>query len=122
MPRKPKKPCRHPGCPELVDSMYCTKHKQINNKNYEKYERNPEVRKHYGYQWRKIRNNYIRQHPLCAHCLANGLAILAEEVDHILPISKGGSHDEMNLQSLCKSCHSRKSVKEGSRWGARNRR
>jgi len=23
MPMKPKKPCRHPGCPKLTDGLYC---------------------------------------------------------------------------------------------------
>ena len=23
MPRKPKRPCSHPGCPELVDGRFC---------------------------------------------------------------------------------------------------
>lgn len=117
MPRSPKKPCRHPGCPELVDGLYCTEHKRLHNRHYEKYQRNPETRKRYDHSWRKRRNQFIRQHPLCVHCLANGKATLAKEVDHILPLSQGGTHDESNLQSLCKSCHSRKSAKEGSRWG-----
>ena len=26
MPRKPKKPCKHPGCPKLVEGMYCEEH------------------------------------------------------------------------------------------------
>ena len=116
MPRSPKKPCRHPGCPELVDGRYCTEHTRLHNRHYEKYQRKPETRKLYGHAWRKIRNQFIRQHPLCAHCLVNGKATLAEEVDHILPLSQGGTHETNNLQSLCKSCHSRKSAKEGSRW------
>ena len=29
----------------------------------------------------------------------------------------GAPLDENNLQSLCWSCHSRKSAQEGSRWG-----
>ncbi|WP_420838364.1 HNH endonuclease [Allobaculum mucilyticum] len=30
-----------------------------------------------------------------------------EQVHHIVPLSQGGTHDENNLMSLCKSCHSR---------------
>lgn len=41
-------------------------------------------------------------------------------VDHIQPIRFGGAALDMeNLQSLCWSCHSAKSVKEGSRFGKR---
>jgi 5-methylcytosine-specific restriction endonuclease McrA len=43
-------------------------------------------------------------------------------VDHIVPIRFGGrSLDMDNLQSLCWSCHSAKSIKEGSRFGKRTR-
>ena len=28
MPRKPKRPCSHPGCPELVDGRFCKKHEK----------------------------------------------------------------------------------------------
>ena len=34
MPYKPKVPCRHPGCPELVESgrLYCEKHLSLHSK------------------------------------------------------------------------------------------
>lgn len=35
----------------------------------------------------------------------------APELDHITPISKGGSHTWMNLQCLCRSCNNNKSNK-----------
>lgn len=30
------------------------------------------------------------------------------EVDHIVPVAKGGTNDESNLQPLCHQCHVRK--------------
>ena len=42
---------------------------------------------------------------------------IAEQVHHVLPLSEGGSNDEGNLMSLCKSCHSRIHAKRGDRWG-----
>ncbi len=39
------------------------------------------------------------------------------EVDHILPLAQGGTHDRSNLQGLCHSCHSSKTALESSGWG-----
>ena len=29
MPRKALKPCKHPGCPNLTDGLYCAEHHGI---------------------------------------------------------------------------------------------
>lgn len=42
-------------------------------------------------------------------CLACGA--LPVEIDHIVPLSKGGTHDAANVQPLCRSCNSRKNAK-----------
>ncbi len=40
------------------------------------------------------------------------------EVDHRVPLQFGGSNHRDNLQALCKSCHSQKTMKESqSRFG-----
>src|SRR5699024_183350 len=119
MPRKPKRPCSHPTCPELVDGRFCEKHQKENNKHYEMYQRDPETAKRYGRSWRKIRNKYIKENPLCQQCLKEERLKTAEEVHHILPLRRGGTHDEENLMALCKSCHSRISVLDGDRFGKR---
>lgn len=33
------------------------------------------------------------------------------EIDHIIPLSKGGRHDENNFQVLCRSCNAKKKDK-----------
>lgn len=59
--------------------------------------------------WRKARKRYISLHPICSAC---GRAI-ATVVDHIIPINQGGAPlDERNFQSLCASCHNKKSGHE----------
>lgn len=107
MPRSPKKPCAYPGCPNLSDQRYCEKHRKLVDQNYNRYTRSPDVHRKYGRQWQRIRTQYAQAHPLCEKCFEEGRATLMEEVHHILPVSRGGSNDQSNLMSLCRSCHNK---------------
>lgn len=44
----------------------------------------------------------------------------APEIDHVVPLSRGGTHDYDNLQCLCKSCNSSKGAKLMSEWSPSN--
>ncbi len=116
MPRKPKHPCSYPGCPELVEGRFCKKHEQEERRRYEKYQRDPETRRRYGRAWKRIRDRYIKAHPLCEECKRNGKLTPSEEVHHIIPLSEGGTNKQKNLMALCKSCHSRIHAERGDRW------
>ena len=116
MPVKPKRPCSHPMCPRLTHGQFCEEHQRQENKRYETYQRDPIVRKRYNGVWRKIRAKYVREHPYCELCFKEGRMKRVEEVHHKLPLSKGGTHDVINLISLCQSCHARIHAKDGSRW------
>lgn len=116
MPRKPRRPCSYPGCPELVEGRFCKEHEKENNKNYERYKTNPETHKRYSKAWKIIRKRYISEHPLCESCLKENRMTKAEHVHHIKPLSIGGTHDESNLMSLCKSCHSKIHAEIGDRF------
>lgn len=120
MPRKPKRPCSYPGCPNLTDDRYCESHKSLVDRNYNKYQRDPNSNKRYGRSWKRIRDRYIKAHPLCEECEKYGRLTTAEEVHHILPLSKGGGNEPENLMSLCKSCHSRITAESGDQWGRSN--
>lgn len=58
--------------------------------------------------WRSIRAIVLADDPLCQTCKAMGYIVEAKDVDHI----DGDSHNNVrsNLQSLCHSCHSRKTA------------
>jgi len=84
---------------------------------YNKYERDPATKKRYGRSWKRIRDRYIAAHPLCEECKRDDKLTPAEEVHHILPLSKGGTHRDDNLMSLCTSCHSTITARDGGRWG-----
>jgi 5-methylcytosine-specific restriction protein A len=117
VPRKPKRACQQPGCPNLTDGLYCEQHQREANARYNKYERDPESNKRYGRKWKRIRDRYTKAHPLCEECQKRGKLVPAEEVHHIIPLSRGGSNATDNLMSLCKSCHSSITARDGDRWG-----
>lgn len=65
--------------------------------------------------WRTLRKWHLSNNPYCAECERNNINTLAQMVDHIEPIEQGGEKlNEDNLQSMCNSCHAKKSAKE--RW------
>ena len=50
-----------------------------------------------------MRDNYTCQ--ICGATVGDGAKL---EIDHIIPISKGGGNDENNLQVLCRQCNREK--------------
>lgn len=121
MPRKPKRPCSFPGCPNLTDGRFCEEHQKQENRRYEKYDRDPAVRRRYGRAWKRIRDSYAAAHPLCEECLKAGRYTATEEIHHRLPLSQGGTHDRENLMALCKSCHAKVHAERGDRWHNRQK-
>lgn len=107
MPKRPKQPCAYPGCNRLSDERYCEEHRKKVEHDYNKYTRDPVVKKKYGTQWRKIRERYVLKHPYCEQCLKEGRMTPVDEVHHKVPVSRGGTNDEVNLMSLCRSCHNK---------------
>ena len=60
----------------------------------------------YDATWRKVRLAHLMANPVC---VTPGCGRAATDVDHIIPHQDGGGRlDRGNLQSLCHSCHSRK--------------
>ena len=116
MPRKPKRPCSHPGCPNLTDGRFCEEHTRQHNQDYEKYERNKSNKRRYGRAWKRIRDKYVSLHPFCEVCYEKGILVETEEVHHKKPLSEGGTHERDNLIAPCKSCHSRIHAERGDRW------
>lgn len=63
--------------------------------------------------WRKLRENYMHNHPLCEECLKEGRVTAAEDIHHKNSPFKGKTInyalllDEKNLEAVCKPCHQR---------------
>ena len=68
--------------------------------------------------WRKMRDTYLHEHPLCEDCLAKGKVTAATDVHHIRsPFRKGEVNwmmllDYNNLAALCKECHGNRHAAE----------
>ena len=58
MPRKPKRPCSYPGCPNLTDGRFCEEHAKEEARRYEHYDRDPATKRRYGRAWKRIRDSY----------------------------------------------------------------
>ena len=66
-----------------------------------------------GGAWMTIRERIMaRDMGLCVRCRADGVATVAREIDHIVPLSAGGGNGDSNLQALCLMCHDSKSGAE----------
>lgn len=83
---------------------------KINNREYfqlKEQERNARIRHARGKMpvtakaWEMLKDDYGGR---CAYC--NKIASL--EMDHIVPITRGGKHEIENIVPACKSCNSRK--------------
>ena len=64
----------------------------------------------YDARWRAARKRFLSRHPLCEECMKENKLTPATVVDHIIP-HRGDKKlfwDESNWQSLCKSCHDKK--------------
>lgn len=64
--------------------------------------------------WTTRRLRQLRREPLCRHCAAAEppRVTAAQEVDHIVPLSQGGTDAPENLQSLCSDCHALKTRRD----------
>ena len=67
------------------------------------------------YRWAERRTDQLIREPFCRECAKRGLRVPATDADHIEP--HRGDLEKFStglLQSLCHSCHSRKTMQEMS--------
>ena len=129
MARTNFKPCRYKGCASLATRghNYCEEHKALAEEaDREKQriyneKRGSAASRGYNSRWQKQSKLYIHEQPLCVDCLKHNRVRPAKVVDHIVP-HKGDMRlfwDRTNWQSLCFSCHSRKTACEDGGFGHR---
>lgn len=107
MPRRAGRICAQPGCDEIVfDGSRCSKHAEVfHQQSYRTWYQTE--------RWRTIRAQQLLREPWCAECMQHGLMIEAKHCDHVHP-HRGDEQAFFSgpFQSLCHSCHSRKTQAE----------
>lgn len=70
-----------------------------------------DIRKLTGRPWRRLVERIkLRDQYTCQKC---GRVTVEGDVDHRIPVSKGGTDDESNLQYLCREpCHRGKTIED----------
>lgn len=58
------------------------------------------------------RERMLARFPVCVMCEAEGIYRPTDEIDHVVPLHRGGADDETNLQGLCREHHDAKSLAE----------
>ncbi len=111
MARKPLRPCRHAGCPELTRDGWCSRHRPSPRRRMSA--------EYHGWYFlpiwtRELRPKQLQKEPFCRECAKLGRRTYATVVDHIKPHRGdwGLFTDENNLQSLCEHHHGQKTVEE----------
>lgn len=68
--------------------------------------------------WRVIRTRiFERDNYTCQYCGAKGVRL---ECDHVIPVARGGNHDDGNLVTACFACNRSKHAKTLEQWGGAN--
>lgn len=124
MASKPLRPCLHPGCTALVRSGYCDAHRPPESAR--RSAKSQSYRRWYSLRiWTDVlRPQQLAREPFCRECARRGLRVYATDVDHVVPHDGDWSKfaDTENLQSLCHSCHSAKTIAESRAKAVRRRR
>lgn len=74
----------------------------------------------YPKNWFDVRRNIVQRDKSCTMCGSTINLV----VHHAIPLSRGGTNAEINLMTLCTTCHSRKHTHlfKGDQDGIRKRR
>lgn len=64
--------------------------------------------------FKDLQDIFSMQRGLCAYynCCGNDITLYDKHIDHIIPISTGGSNDRRNIQLLCAGCNLSKGARD----------
>lgn len=104
--KRPKLPMLQPRIKELPPRLKVLSSRTLKQKQ----EANGRTLALDGAAWRKLRASVLSGEPLCRHCTARGLTVIATDLDH--RDNNPANNDLLNLMPLCHECHSRKTAKD----------
>lgn len=120
MPKASPRPCRSPGCPQLVTERdgYCEAHRKAAQAAIDA-RRVSSSKRGYGRKWQEARAAFLAKYPLCKAHDDRGEVVAATVVDHVIPhrMDLKLFWDRGNWQPLCKPCHDAKTAREGVTFG-----
>lgn len=108
MTRRPLHPCNRPGCRTLTPRRFCDAHTRAAQAAYDA-GRPTATGRGYDADWRRLRVTILVRDPFCR---APDCHALSTDVDHIVPLTAGGTNEASNLQGLCHACHAAKTLRE----------
>lgn len=119
MPRKPRKPCPVPGCPELTSTGRCEAHRA------QDWQLRRERGAHnYGSsRWQRVRRAYLYEHPWCVLCTAPATVADHHPLSRRELVARGVDPDSpTHLRPLCTPCHNRETARHQPGGWAHERR
>ena len=99
----PLRPCRWPGCLRRQAAAYCATHARRSSRNHHGLSG---AARGLGAEWQRARTMVIERDGGRCQLRRSGCTLVATTADHILPRSRGGTHDLNNLRAACFHCNS----------------
>ena len=109
------KPCKQPGCPNLVTRGFCERHAARNRDRFRELDTRvpPERRAFYRSRaWTEASRQHRINEPLCRRCKEKGRVTCGELAHHNPPLEEllaAGLNplDDRYLETFCFNCHQR---------------
>ena len=103
MPSRPLAPCSVASCPNRAARRgLCEEHARSIPRPSD--ERGGSSARGYGRDWQRLRGRFLKANPRCVVCGSD----VDVEIDHIIPLERGGESEWSNLQTLCRTHHAMK--------------